>query len=83
VGIVASSMKIPVISIPWHSKVTRYYGQIGKKEFCLFNKNYTKEILSDLIEKAIFCTQGYYIPDKVIQRSILNNDLLQKFLFRF
>ncbi|CAI6087750.1 polysaccharide pyruvyl transferase family protein [Cohnella sp. JJ-181] len=81
VGITSTALGRPVLSFPVHSKTPRFFNQINASDRCIpltsLKKGQVLEQLNLYIDKT---KESYYPPQKVIDSSKSNFDLLKMFL---
>lgn len=77
VGIVGYATGIPVLSIPFHSKTIRFYEQIKRDRFCMYNRDFNKDLLLSLFSEL---KENPVDSNLMHVDALRNKEILLKFL---
>lgn len=82
VGIAAVALGIPVVSLPYHYKVARFYRQVNASDHCVplaeLDSGRLWTVLSDIYAQGL--PRRVAVPPAVLQRAFANRTLLQRFV---
>lgn len=80
-GIVASSLGKPVVSVPTHQKTVRFYRQLGRSEICVPKAQWTQDALKAAFSHAEQTMgQSLVVPEAVLRAARSNQVALKSFL---
>lgn len=81
VGIAATALDKPVLSIPYHSKTYRFYEQIDRLENCWNPSEVTSDRVLQWVDDTMATfPDSFHLPDHIVQQALVSRDLLKSFL---
>jgi polysaccharide pyruvyl transferase WcaK-like protein len=78
VGVVATTLGIPTLSVATHEKAMRYFTQIGYGDLCCSSANVSADAVNRLFQ-MVYKSERVSIPESVLQRSQYACDAIGKF----
>lgn len=80
-GIVSSALNKPVLAIPYHNKIERFYKQIQQVESVIFPSEITKDKFKQSLINKLENETTTKIPNEIIELVFQNKKYLKKFIY--